>query len=71
MQIMRYFFDTAILFDAQSAEFDDGIKAAICWPMPLKEAFASTGLTDISVNALDITTPFDNFDDYWRPFLVE
>ena len=69
MQIMRYFFDTAILFDARSAEFDDGIKAPICRPVALKEAFASTGLTEISVNALDITTPFDSFNDYWSPFL--
>lgn len=69
MQIMRYFFDTAITFDARSAEFDDGIKAPICRPLALKEAFGSAGLTDISVNALDITTPFENFDDYWAPFL--
>jgi SAM-dependent methyltransferase len=69
MQIMRYFFDTAITFDARSAEFDDGIKAPICRPLALKEAFGSAGLTDVSVNALDITTPFENFDDYWAPFL--
>lgn len=69
MQIMRYFFDTAISFDAHSAEFDDGINAPICRPIALKEAFTSTGLINISINSLDITTPFDNFDDYWRPFL--
>jgi SAM-dependent methyltransferase len=69
MQIMRYFFDTAIMFDARSAEFDDGIKAPICRPLALKQAFVSAGLTNISVNALDITTPFDDFDDYWSPFL--
>lgn len=69
MQIMRYFFDTAILFDSHSADFDDGIKAPICRPLALKAVFASTGLTNVSVHALDITTPFDNFDDYWDPFL--
>jgi hypothetical protein len=69
MQIMRYFFDTAILFDARSAEFDDGIRAPICRPLALEKAFVSTGLTNISINALDIATPFDNFDDYWNPFL--
>jgi SAM-dependent methyltransferase len=69
MQIMRYFFDTAIKSDPRSAEFDDGIRAPICRPLALKEAFAAIGLTNISVNALDITTPFDDFDDYWSPFL--
>lgn len=69
MQIMRYFFDTAIMFDARSAEFDDGIKSPICRPLTLKQAFVSAGLTDMLVNGLDITTPFDDFDDYWSPFL--
>lgn len=69
MQIMRNFFDTAILFDARSAEFDDGINAPICRPTPLKNALASAGLANISVTALDIPTAFDNFDDYWNPFL--
>jgi SAM-dependent methyltransferase len=69
MQIMRYFFDTAVLFDANSADFDDGIKSPICRPLALKEAFVSTGLKNISFSALDITTPFDNFEDYWSPFL--
>lgn len=69
MQIMRYFFDTAISIDAHSADFDDGIKAPICRPSALQEAFVAANLTDISVNSLDITTPFDNFDDYWNPFL--
>jgi SAM-dependent methyltransferase len=69
MQIMRYFFDTAILFDPRSAEFDDGINAPICRPTPLKNAFMSAKLRDISVAALDIPAAFDNFDDYWNPFL--
>lgn len=69
MQIMRNFFDTAILYDARSAEFDDGLNAPICRPGPLKNAFASAKLVDISVTALDIPTAFNNFDDYWTPFL--
>lgn len=69
MQIMRYFFDTAIQFDSHSAEFDDGIKAPICRPNTLKNAFKSAGLNDVNVTAIDIPTPFKNFNDYWTPFL--
>lgn len=69
MQIMRHFFDSAILFDKRSAEFDDGIKAPICRPFALEEAFRNVGLDEISVTAIDITTPFDSFEDYWAPFL--
>lgn len=68
MQIMRYFFDTARQFDANSADYDDGIKAPICRPKPLKDAFENAGLVEVETTAIDIPTPFDDFDDYWTPF---
>jgi SAM-dependent methyltransferase len=69
MQIMRNFFDTAILFDERSADFDDGKNAPICRPTPLKNAFEAAKLVDVSVTAQDIPTAYKNFDDYWNPFL--
>ncbi len=69
MQIMRYFFDTARDFDSASMEYDDGIRAPICRPKPLEAAFSKAGLKDVKVEAIDIPTPFENFDEYWQPFL--
>lgn len=69
MQIMRYFFDIAKSFDEKSAEYDDGIRAPICRPKPLAAAFNDTGLVDVEVTAIDIPTPFEDFDEYWSPFL--
>jgi trans-aconitate methyltransferase len=69
MQIMRTFFDTAIAFDPEAREFDDGIKAPICRPEPLAKLFAGCGLKDLAVEAIDIPTAFESFDDYWAPFL--
>jgi hypothetical protein len=69
MQIMRYFFDTAILFDARSAEFDDGRNAPICRPAALQKALASVGLVDVAIQALDVPAAFATFADYWEPFL--
>lgn len=69
MQIMRYFFDTARQFDSSSSEYDDGVNAPICRPKRLLEAFESTGLVDVETTALDTTTPFVSFSDYWTPFL--
>lgn len=69
MQVMRYFFDAAKRFDERSADFDDGIRAPICRPKPLTAAFRQAGLENVEVAALDIPTPFQNFDDYWTPFL--
>ncbi len=69
MQIMRYFFDTASELDDRAKEFDDGLKAPICRPGPLSNLFKEAGLADIEVSHLDIPAAFDNFDDYWTPFL--
>jgi ubiquinone/menaquinone biosynthesis C-methylase UbiE len=68
MQIMRYFFDAARQFDAGAAEYDDGIKAPICRPKPLKDAFEKAGLVEVETTAINIPTPFDDFDDYRTPF---
>lgn len=69
MQIMRHFFDTAIAFDSNAKEFDDGIKAPICRPQPLAKLLADCGLEDVMVRPIDIPAAFENFDDYWTPFL--
>lgn len=69
MQVMRHFFDAATRLDPRAGEFDDGVKAPVCRPGPLKELFAGAGLRDVEVRALDIPAPFENFDDYWTPFL--
>lgn len=69
MQIMRYFFDAATELDAGAREFDEGVKAPICRPGPLADLFQEAGLISIEVQNLDIPAAFENFDDYWMPFL--
>lgn len=69
MQIMRYFFDAAIELDDSARNFDDGINAPICRPGPLSTLFEKTGLADVEVGYIDIPASFENFEDYWTPFL--
>jgi SAM-dependent methyltransferase len=69
MQIMRYFFDTAIELDEGARKFDDGYNAPICRPRPLSHLFERAGLIDIKVASLDISAAFESFEDYWSPFL--
>ena len=69
MQIMRHFFDAALETDAGAKEFDDGVKAPVCRPGPLTRLFEDAGIADIDVQAIDIAAAFENFDDYWTPFL--
>ena len=41
----------------------------MCKPEPLAGIFNEAGLQDVEVRAIDIETRFEDFDDYWSPFL--
>lgn len=69
MQVMRHFFDAATTLDPGASEFDDGVKAPVCRPGRLAELLKRAGLTEVEVQAIDITAAFANFDEYWTPFL--
>ncbi|WP_244445340.1 class I SAM-dependent methyltransferase [Microvirga sp. BSC39] len=69
MQIMRHFFDVASALDPRARDFDDGVKAPVCRPSPLRELFEGAGLQGVEVRAIDIAAAFESFDDYWTPFL--
>ena len=69
MQLMRIFWDAAVALDPAAAEFDEGWRFPICRPVPLRELFERTGLGHVDVRPLEILTRFQDFDDYWTPFL--
>lgn len=69
MQLMRYFWDAAVELDPAAQDLDEGVRFPLCRPEPLRELFAEAGLADVDVRAIDVPTPFRDFDDYWTPFL--
>lgn len=69
MQMMRHFWDTAIQLNPHDARLDQAERFPICQPAPLEQLFRDIGLADVSVRPLDIPTVFQDFDDYWLPFL--
>lgn len=69
MQVMRTFFDVATGLDRGAADYDDGVKAPVCRPGPLRELLERNGLLDVDIRAIDIPAAFNSFDDYWLPFL--
>jgi len=69
MELMRVFWDAAVELDPAAARMDEGVRFPLCRPEPLQERFAGAGLREVEVRAIDIATPFANFDDYWQPFL--
>jgi SAM-dependent methyltransferase len=64
MELMRYFWDAAVVLDAVALEFDEGRHFPICQPSPLAELFKNAGLQEIEVRPIDIHTHFLDFDDY-------
>lgn len=69
MELMRHFWDAAVALDPGAAKLDEGPRFPLCKPEALKALFAGAGLKDVETRAIDIPTPFENFDDYWKPFL--
>ena len=69
MQLMRYFWDAAAALDPAARDLDEGRRFPLCRPEPLAELARAAGLEEVETRALDVSTTFRDFDDYWRPFL--
>jgi SAM-dependent methyltransferase len=69
MQLMRHFWNAAVALDPDALDLDEGRRFPLCHPEPLTELFQGVGLSQIEVRAIDIATNFQDFDDYWSPFL--
>ena len=69
MQLMRHFWNAAAALDPAAYDLDEGRRFPICHPEPLRELFQGAGLHQVEVRPIDIATDFQDFDDYWSPFL--
>jgi len=70
VRFLREFWDVATAVDPEAASFDQGRRFPICTRDGLRAAFREAGLGGAELRALEITTRFANFDDYWSPFLL-
>jgi len=69
MEVMRLFWDAAVELDPAAAPIAEGVRFSLCRPDALADLFAGAGLESVETTAVDIPTPFANFEDYWQPFL--
>jgi ubiquinone/menaquinone biosynthesis C-methylase UbiE len=69
MQLMRYFWDTAVALDPAARELAEGARFPICQPEVLATLFRDAGLEAVATRPIDVPTVFRDFDDYWSPFL--
>jgi len=70
MEFLRYFWDAAVALDAGAAALHEGQRFPICQPEPLRQLWQEAGFQNITVDALDIRTQFEDFEDYWRYFAL-
>jgi SAM-dependent methyltransferase len=70
MELMRYFWDSAVALDPAASTLDEGRRFPICSEPALTELFThAAALQSVEVRPIDIPTHFRDFDDYWSPFL--
>jgi hypothetical protein len=69
MELMRYFWDAAVVLNPDARDLDEGRRFPLCEPGRLLQLFTEADLRDTEVRAIDIPTRFRDFDDYWTPFL--
>lgn len=69
MELVRRFWDAATSLDPAAARLDEAARFPGCAPAPLEALLAGADLTRIQTRAIDVPTPFRDFDDYWSPFL--
>lgn len=69
MEFLRAFWDEATAMDARAVALDEGRRFPLCSAPALRTLFDRAGLTRVESGAVDIETRFEDFDDYWEPFL--
>lgn len=69
MQMIRHFWDAAIAVNPGDAKLDQADRFPICQPGPLAALFERAGLRSVAARPVEVPTVFQDFDDYWSPFL--
>jgi SAM-dependent methyltransferase len=69
IEFLDHFWRAAASLDPGAAELDEARRFGQ-WQAPLLgELFASAGLESVSTTSLEVVTHFQDFDDFWTPFL--
>jgi hypothetical protein len=69
MQMLRAFWDAAVTLDPVARALDEGERFPLCDPTALEECLRAAGLEAVQTRAIEVPTVFQDFEDYWAPFL--
>ena len=68
MQMLRTFWDVACELDPSAADLNEGHRFTFA-AEDLAELWRQAGLEDVQTRAVIVPTVFEDFDDFWSPFL--
>jgi trans-aconitate methyltransferase len=69
MQLLRTFWDVAVARDPAVADLHEGHRFELPGPEALANVWEEAGLRDVTSTSLTVPTVFEDFEDYWQPFL--
>ena len=69
MEIIRFFWDSAISLEPEATKLDEGLRFPLCQPEALLEIFTGAGLHEVEVTSIEVEAQFIDFNDFWNPFL--
>jgi SAM-dependent methyltransferase len=70
VEFMRAFWTAATELDPDAADLADDRRFPFCEPSSLTELARAAGLAAIGCDAIEASTVFRFFEDYWRPFTL-
>jgi SAM-dependent methyltransferase len=70
VEFMRAFWAAATELDPDAADLTEDRRFPFCEPSSLTELARAAGLVAIGCEAIEASTVFRDFDDYWRPFTL-
>src|SRR5262249_54817288 len=68
MEPLRIFWEEASASDPAAAGHDERRRFPLGRPGALASLVGAAGFAEVTTDALDISTDFASFDDYWTPF---
>ncbi len=69
MEMLRYFWDAAVEIFPAANQLDEGTRFPLCREGVLETLVRQSGVQQVEARAIDVPTVFQDFDDYWTPFL--
>jgi len=69
MEMLRYFWDAAVMLDKNAEALDEGVRFPLCQQGQLESLVAASGLKQIVARPIEVVTHFQDFADYWTPFM--